>query len=157
MKKDVLKAECIQILADRFRVENNIPQTVKTLKKITIEGKVSTSSTFVFENCTALEEVNVIGNNIQLGEGFFSGCTALKKVFITHMGMDNGSISSSAFDISATAEVYLNVPNNFVWTGKVPANVTVYVPEECLASFKEEWLVEDNQIQAYDFSNREDE
>ena len=127
------------------------------LKKITIEGNVSTSSTFVFENCTALEEVNVVGNNIQLGEGFFSGCTALKKVFITHMGTGNSGISSSAFDISATAGVYLNVPNSFAWTGKVPANVTVYVPEECLASFKEEWLVEDNQIQAYDFSNREDE
>ena len=151
---------CIRLEELPFTVSQVDHQTFSgctALKKITIEGNVSTSSTFVFENCTALEEVNVIGNNIQLGEGFFSGCTALKKVFITHMGVSNGSISSSAFDISATAEVYLNVPNNFAWTGKVPANVTVYVPEECLASFKEEWLVEDNQIQAYDFSNREDE
>ena len=135
---------CIRLEELPFTVSQVDHQTFSgctALKKITIEGNVSTSATFVFENCTALEEVNVIGNNIQLGEGFFSGCTALKKVFITHKGTENGGISSSAFDISATAEVYLNVPNNFVWTGKVPANVTVYVPEECLASFKKSLFV----------------
>ena len=129
-----------------------------SLKEITIDGKaLAGTQLYVFENCTSLEEVVIVGESVELGEGFFSGCTALKKVFITHMGMSNGMISSNTFDLSSSAEVYLNVPETFLWKGKIPTQITVYVPVEYVDTFKSEWLVEENQIQGYDFSGEGNE
>ncbi|MBQ8429001.1 MAG: leucine-rich repeat protein [Clostridia bacterium] len=128
------------------------------LKKVTVQGNVrNATQTFVFENCTSLKEVTIIGEIIEIGTSFFSGCTSLKKVFITHLGTENGTISATAFDLTAEAEVYLNVPENFLWKGKIPANITVYVPTECVETFRSEWLAEESQIKGYDFSNQENE
>ena len=84
---------------------------------------------------------------------FFTGCVALKKVFITDMGIGNGSITSSAFsNLTQEIEVHLNVEESFMWKGKIPTNVTVYVPMEYVEAFTQEWLAEDGQIIGKDFS-----
>ena len=123
-----------------------------SLKKATIEANIEDRCVRVFANCTALEEVTITGENLAIGAEFFAGCTSLKKVFITDTGADNGVILTSAFGTtSQNIEVYLEVPETFLWKGKVPTNVTVYVPEEYAEKFAGEWLAEEGQIVAFNF------
>ena len=123
-----------------------------SLKKATIEANIEECCVRVFADCTSLEEVTITGENLAIGAEFFAGCTSLKKVFITDTGMGNGALSGSAFGTpSQKIEVYLDVPETFLWKGKVPANVTVYVPEEYAAKFVSEWLAEEGQILGFNF------
>ena len=149
---------CIRLEELPFTVSSVGNQTFSgctALKKATVRVTASDiqAQMLVFENCTALEEVEIIGETVQIGEGFFLGCTSLKKVFITHMGTENGgTIAANAFDLNAEAEVYLNVPETFLWKGKIPARITVYVPTECVEKFQREWLVEESQVKGCDFN-----
>lgn len=123
-----------------------------SLKKATIEANVEERCVRVFADCTDLEEVTITGENVAIGAEFFAGCTSLKKVFIKDMGTGNGIILGSAFGTpSQKIEVYLDVPETFLWKGKVPANVTVYVPEEYAEKFAGEWLAEAGQIVGFHF------
>lgn len=123
-----------------------------SLKKATIEANIEDRCVRVFANCTALEEVTIMGENLAIGAEFFGGCTSLKKVFITDMGVGNGTVLGSAFGTpSQKIEVYLDVPETFLWKGKVPANVIVYVPEEYAEKFMSEWLTEEGQILGFNF------
>lgn len=123
-----------------------------SLKKATIEANIEERCVRVFADCTSLEEVTITGENLAIGAEFFAGCTSLKKVFITDTGMGNGTLLGSAFGTpSQKIEVYLDVPETFLWKGKVPANVTVYVPEEYAEKFVSEWLAEEGQILGFNF------
>ncbi len=123
-----------------------------SLKKATIEASIEERCVRVFADCTSLEEVTITGENLAIGAEFFAGCTSLEKVFITDTGMGNGTFLGSAFGTpSQKIEVYLDVPETFLWKGKVPANVTVYVPEEYAEKFAGEWLAEEGQIIGFDF------
>lgn len=123
-----------------------------SLKEVTIDANIEDRCVRVFADCTALEEVTITGENLAIGAEFFAGCTSLKKVFITDTGADNSVILTSAFGTaSQNIEVYLDVPETFLWKGKVPANVTVYVPEEYAEKFVSEWLAEEGQILGFNF------
>ena len=123
-----------------------------SLKKATIEANIEERCVRVFADCTSLAEVTITGENLAIGAEFLAGCTSLKKVFITDTGMGNGMVLGSAFGTpSQKIEVYLDVPETFLWKGKVPANVTVYVPEEYAAKFVSEWLAEEGQILGFNF------
>ena len=123
-----------------------------SLKKATIEANIEERCVRVFADCTSLAEVTIMGENLAIGAEFFADCTSLKKVFITDTGMGNGTVLGSAFGTpSQKIEVYLDVPETFLWKGKVPANVTVYVPEEYAEKFVREWLAEEGQILGFNF------
>ena len=123
-----------------------------SLKKATIEANIEERCVRVFADCTSLAEVTITGENLAIGAEFFAGCTSLKKVFIMDTGMGNGTLLGSAFGTpSQKIEVYLDVPETFLWKGKVPANVTVYVPEEYAEKFASEWLAEEGQILGFNF------
>lgn len=123
-----------------------------SLRTVNIEANIEERCVRVFADCTSLEEVTITGKNIAIGAEFFAGCTSLKKAFITDTGTGNGVVLSSAFTApTQTIEVYLNVPETFLWKGKVPANVTVYVPKEYVEKFVGEWLAEEGQIIGFDF------
>ena len=129
-----------------------------SLKKATIEADIEERCVRVFADCTSLEEVTITGENIVIGTEFFAGCTSLEKVFITYSGAEGGKILGSAFGaLTQKIEVYLNVPETFVWEEKVPDNLTVYVPEEYVDKFADEWLAEEGQIVGFDWELEETE
>ena len=122
------------------------------LTTISVQGNVTAEAVGAFWGCAALESVTLVGAEMTFPQEFFAGCISLQRVTIEQTGENGGWIQTSAFgNASQTVEVYLHVSQGFLWVGKVPANVRLFVPAELLEEFRENWLVESEQIQAYAF------
>lgn len=127
-------------------VETHAFKNCKSLTEITINGSVEKDCYEVFSGCENLLTVRIIGVIIDLSEKFFNGCLSLEKVYITQREKLEGYISPTTFGADCKAEVYLTVYETFTWKGKIPDNMTVYVPVEGIEIFKTEWLYSDEQI-----------
>ena len=74
-----------------------------------VKLKNSTVAKSAFQNCTALESVEFLGENVSIGENAFNGCTALREI----IGQDKvTSIGAYAFQNAIqTTETELNFSN----------------------------------------------
>lgn len=74
-----------------------------------VKLKNSTVAKSAFQNCTALESVEFLGENVTIGENAFNGCTALREI----IGQDKvTSIGAYAFQNAIqTTETELNFSN----------------------------------------------
>ncbi len=104
-----------------------------------------------FEYCTSLKKVSIGGGSVFLGDSAFKNCTALTEINIE---AGEGAVSASAFfGVKTPLDVYLNIDKNFVWEGKVAENITLYVPEALRRELLKNWLVNSDQLIAYDFGD----
>ena len=55
-----------------------------------------------------------------------------------------------------TLKLYLNVNEEFVFSGVIPENYIIYVPNDMVEKFLYEWIVSKEQLIAYDFLNNEE-
>lgn len=97
-----------------------------------------------FDGCAALNSVSISGGCVVVEELAFRGCGLLKRVEIA-AGM--GSVITSAFSgLSEPIDVYLRVSTGYEWEGKVPENVTLYVPEAIFDEVLDRWAVNVKQV-----------
>ena len=152
--------DCVNLAAFESKllwsVQESAFENCKKIERILIETPQSdtffTIEARAFAGCESLKEVYVTGYNPIFKDGVFDGCTALKKVVITS---SHSTMSALTFgSLSHTVGVWLNVKGTFVWSGVVPKSFVLYVPAEYEEYYKENLLVNTEQIIPYDFTEQ---
>ncbi|MBQ8294918.1 MAG: leucine-rich repeat protein [Clostridia bacterium] len=155
-KKAFYNCSSLKTLGDvtLINVTEEVFYGCESLKEVraVVEDVVLTVEKDAFKGAKALEKVSFQANEVNIKDSVFADCIELKEVWISASLKNGGSIVRSVFDsLPQNVSVYINVPKSYTWSGKLPANVTVYVPKALEAAFEEEWLCHKAQVVGYDF------